>query len=639
MIRKNFNENNNIKAGIYIRVSTEDQAREGFSLPEQEKRLRKLCEENHIEIYRIYKDAGISAKKGNKRPAFKELLQDIKDKKCNTIVALKLDRVTRSIFDWENLMDFLSKNDAYIVCANDEVDTTNANGKLLTRLLISVSQNEIERTSERTKFGMAGAIKAGHIPGVTPLGYNIVDKKLIINPIDKEVIERIFNMYSHGKSHYTIRNILNEEKCLGKTNWQDSTIRRILENPVYKGDYISNKGKKNECYYEDVCPAIVSKELWDYCQEQEAKNSKNYIRKEDYYFLQKLKCPKCGRILGGKATKKKNGKSYYYYQCHDCKNHLNEIDIEKQIIDLLNNIVEYDAVVNNFFLPLLKNKINNPEKDYERELKNQQLKKERIRKAYINGSFEYEVFEEENKIVNNNIKELERKILENSQLNTLTFNEEDILVYRDLDYLNSLRYPELYDEFIKSWEKLDRVSRQNIIMHYIDNIELEQHGKTVFVKNVNFRNTFLKDFNNLFSKGYLDWKVENELFGSTRYSNYMDEEHINNHLNKLREYYDVSMTYGRFNQNTNNMIFDFNPFYEVIRIFPVENDFTKEEVKMGILSIHEIKVYTREKLEQDMYDEFMSFELLSNNKNAKLEDIVEAIEDGIEYCYQKKTKI
>lgn len=160
MIRKNFDENSNIKAGIYIRVSTEDQAREGFSLPEQEKRLRELCEENHIEIYRIYKDAGISAKKENKRPAFEELLQDIKDKKCNTIVALKLDKVTRSIFDWENLMEFLNKNDAYIVCANDEVDTTNANGKLLTRLLISVSQNEIERTSERIKFGMSDAIKA-----------------------------------------------------------------------------------------------------------------------------------------------------------------------------------------------------------------------------------------------------------------------------------------------------------------------------------------------------------------------------------------------------------------------------------------------------------------------------------------------
>ena len=65
MIRKNFDENSNIKAGIYIRVSTEDQAREGFSLPEQEKRLRELCEENHIEIYRIYKDAEIKLSKSH----------------------------------------------------------------------------------------------------------------------------------------------------------------------------------------------------------------------------------------------------------------------------------------------------------------------------------------------------------------------------------------------------------------------------------------------------------------------------------------------------------------------------------------------------------------------------------------------
>ena len=69
-------------AGLYIRVSTEDQAREGFSLPEQEKRLRAMCEYKGYEIYKVYKDAGISAKTGNKRPAFEELLQDIKDNQC-----------------------------------------------------------------------------------------------------------------------------------------------------------------------------------------------------------------------------------------------------------------------------------------------------------------------------------------------------------------------------------------------------------------------------------------------------------------------------------------------------------------------------------------------------------------------------
>ena len=98
-------------AGLYIRVSTEDQAREGFSLPEQEKRLRAMCEYKGYEIFKVYKDAGISAKTGNTRPTFEELLQDIRDKKCNTIVVLKLDRLTRSVFDWEKIIRFLEEND------------------------------------------------------------------------------------------------------------------------------------------------------------------------------------------------------------------------------------------------------------------------------------------------------------------------------------------------------------------------------------------------------------------------------------------------------------------------------------------------------------------------------------------------
>ena len=77
-------------AGLYIRVSTEDQACEGCSLPEQEKRLRTMCEYKGYEIYKLYKDAGISAKTGNYRPAFEELLQDIKNKKCNTICCIKI---------------------------------------------------------------------------------------------------------------------------------------------------------------------------------------------------------------------------------------------------------------------------------------------------------------------------------------------------------------------------------------------------------------------------------------------------------------------------------------------------------------------------------------------------------------------
>ena len=126
-------------AGVYLRVSTEDQAREGFSLSEQKERLEAMCKFKGYQIYKFYEDAGISAKNMKDRPAFNELLEDIKSKKVNTIVALKLDRVTRSIYDWEFIMKFLEENETYIDCANDEVNTTTANGKMISRLLMSVS--------------------------------------------------------------------------------------------------------------------------------------------------------------------------------------------------------------------------------------------------------------------------------------------------------------------------------------------------------------------------------------------------------------------------------------------------------------------------------------------------------------------
>ena len=204
-------------AGLYIRVSTEDQAREGFSLPEQEKRLRAMCEFKGYEVYKVYEDAGISAKTGNKRPAFDELLQDIKDKKCNTIVVLKLDRLTRSVADWEKILTFLEENDAFLDCANDDINTTNANGKMISRILTSVSQQEIERTSERTKFGMVGAIQAGHIPNHTPLGFKRDNKKLVPDPMTKDIVIRMYDLYLEGKSYQAIANIYNKEQILGKT--------------------------------------------------------------------------------------------------------------------------------------------------------------------------------------------------------------------------------------------------------------------------------------------------------------------------------------------------------------------------------------------------------------------------------------
>lgn len=114
-------------AGIYIRVSTEDQAREGFSLGEQEEKLKQLCEYKDYKIYKVYKDAGISAKDMEHRPVFQQMLEDMRADKINYIIAYKLDRVTRSVRDLEVLISDLETHHCYLVCDRDDVNTSTAN--------------------------------------------------------------------------------------------------------------------------------------------------------------------------------------------------------------------------------------------------------------------------------------------------------------------------------------------------------------------------------------------------------------------------------------------------------------------------------------------------------------------------------
>ena len=285
-------------AGIYIRVSTEDQAREGFSLGEQEEKLRQLCKYKDFEIFKVYKDAGISAKNMKDRPAFQQMLEDMKAGKLNYIVAYKLDRVTRSVRDLEVLISTLEQYHCYLICDRDDVNTSTANGRFFVRMLTVLSQLEIEIVSERTKFGLNGAIKAGHIPGKVPLGYyRDTDKTLKVDVTTKDIVLRIFELYLEGKSYQTISNILNAEKILSPNNkkWCDSTIDRIINNKIYMGDYERYKydtNKETELFV-DVVPPIITRAMWEEVQKQKEKNQRSYCRNRIYIFFQKLVCPTC----------------------------------------------------------------------------------------------------------------------------------------------------------------------------------------------------------------------------------------------------------------------------------------------------------------------------------------------------------
>ena len=585
------------KCGLYMRVSTDDQAKEGFSLPEQKERLEAFCKFKNYEIIDYYEDAGISAKTGNHRPEFERLKKDIKSKKINTIVALKLDRITRSIYDWENLITFLDENDAYLDCANDEINTTTANGKMISRLLMSVSQNEIERTSERTKVGMAGAIKSGHIPHKAPLGYKHEDKKLVIDYSTKDIVVRIFDLYYNGYSYQKISNLFNEEKVLGKDNWRDSTIVGIIENEIYKGDFIHGKKTKHPTYYEDVVEPIISKEMWSDCQVQKKKNSRSYKRTLTYLYLQKLKCPKCNRILGGKATTKKNGNAYFYYYCHDCKIQFKENLITDYFSQFIDELTEYDSVVNQFFLPMIKQKFDEPKEQLEKEINEQNNKLERIKKAYINGAFELKEYNEEKKIIENAIAELETQLNNTDCAEELRFTPKDILLKRDIDYINKLKLNKEYRERTKIWKDYTREEQSELIMKYVDDIELALIGNLVAVKQINFRDSICRPCQELYEKGYIDTtkpSLFGNVLGNVRFSNYLPEKEVSEIIMRLRQYYDVHYTEATY--YVQDQVFYFN-FKEdnsaIVRVFPLKDyykldpDNKMETYEFGILYINE----------------------------------------------------
>ncbi len=585
------------KCGLYMRVSTEDQAREGFSLPEQRERLEAFCKFKDYEIVDYYEDAGISAKTGNHRPEFERLKNDIKAKKINTIVALKLDRITRSIYDWENLMTFLDENGAYLDCVNDEINTTSANGKMISRLLMSVSQNEIERTSERTKIGLAGAIKSGHIPHIAPLGYKHEDKKLVIDYSTKDIVVRIFDLYYNGYSYQKISNLFNDEKVLGKENWRDSTIVNILENEICKGDFVHGKRTKHPTYYENVVEPIVSKEMWEDCQVQKKKNSRSYKRTLTYLYLQKLKCPKCGRILGGKATTKKNGNTYFYYYCNDCKIEFKEKVINDYFSQFIDELTEYDSVVNQFFLPMIKQKFDEPKEQLEKEIKEQKNKLERIKKAYINGVFELKEYNEEKKIVEKSISELESKLDTTDCVEELRFTPKDILLKRDIDFINKIKLDKEYQERTKTWKDYTRQEQAELIMKYVDDIELELISNDISVKQINFRESICKPCQELFDNGYIDTTkpaIFGNVLGNIRFSNYLPEKEVSEIIMRLKQYYDVSYTEATY--YVDKQVFYFN-FVEdnsaIVRVFPLKDyykldpDNKMETYEFGIIYIRE----------------------------------------------------
>lgn len=575
-------------AGIYIRVSTFDQAREGFSLREQEERLKEFCKFKRYNIYKVYQDAGISAK-NDKRPAYQEMIEDVKKGNINVIVALKLDRLTRSVYDIEKLMKFVNDYECDIDCMADESNTTTSNGRMVMRIMTSVSQNEIEKCSERTKFGMAGAIKNGHIPNRTGLGFKRENKKLVPDPLTKDIIVRIFDLYLEGKSHQAIANIYNKEKVLGKTNWYDSTIQKILSNELYKGDYVNGKRTKHPTYYENVIEPIVSKEKWESCQYQKLRNARHYERTAAYLFTNKLKCSKCGNFLGGHATTKTNGKKYYYYKCNTCKTYFNEIDIEKELKVFMLELAKQDDLINNYYTPFIKSKLEDKTEDYKKEIKELDKQLDRIKTAYIKGVVKLEDFDKEIEHIGYQKSDLEKRQKEQKQYDNLSFTLNDLLIIQDMQEIEFYTNPDV----LNNWSNKSKEDKQKIVGKYIDNITIEKKNNKFEISNIEFRKNYLEDmiynhykFNTpcnvyMYEDEYgIPLKLNHELKTMKEAENYFKrlEKYVGDY--KLNYYIsEIDEKENRFNYTRNNDV------EKIIRLIGIGDKRKKDDFKLGVITL------------------------------------------------------
>ena len=233
---------------------------------------------------------------------------------------------------------------------------------------------------------------------------------------------------------------------------------------------------------------------WNSCQTQKLRNARHYERTATYLFTNKLRCSKCGNFLGGSATtKKKSGKKYYYYKCEHCKTNFKEKDIEQYLISTLFTITKFDELINDYYTPFIKSKLNNKQIDYEKEIKDYDKQLDRIKTAYIKGVVKLDDFDKEIKHIEYQKEVLTKKYQEQKQYENLNFTIDNLLILQDKQDMDFYINPKsFYDNVLKIMNN-DRESKQRLLVTYIDNIEVAKVKNELIINKINFRESFLKD--------------------------------------------------------------------------------------------------------------------------------------------------
>lgn len=336
-------------AAIYARVSTTEQADEGYSIDEQIRVLREYCKREGYIIFDEYVDRGISGKSIKGRPAIRQLLQDADEKKFDLVLVWKMNRLARNSVDLMNMVEVFNRKNIVFRSYTENYETETPAGKLQFQMLAAIAEYERNNIAENVKMGMLARAKEGKWNGGHVLGYDVVEieganKKrkntgLVINEREASIIRKIFHLYTTGNGYKSIANQINKagyRTKLGKT-FSLNAIKTIVTNPVYAG-YIRynvrrdwNEKRRNHINPKPIIvkgehQSIISEEVWRIAQEvYKTRTCKpNRVHDGEFPLTGIMRCPKCnaGMVIGRTTNKLKDGikKVLEYYVCGAWKN-------------------------------------------------------------------------------------------------------------------------------------------------------------------------------------------------------------------------------------------------------------------------------------------------------------------------------
>jgi site-specific DNA recombinase len=250
-----------VRVAIYTRVSTEDQAKEGFSLAAQEERLRAYCRARGWEVTGFFQDDGYSGRT-TRRPAYEDMMAQRES--WDTVLVLKMDRIHRNSRHFMEMMEELGEAGKDFVSATESLDTTTAMGRFVMDIIQRIAQLESEQIGERVYIGMSQKAKTG--PGVlgfpAPLGYDVIEGNLRVNDREAPVVRDIFERARAGQTMDEISKELNGLGLQTKRGrpWTAGKVYRILHNPVYAGhlrwDHLERKAE-----HEPIVPVEMFNEV------------------------------------------------------------------------------------------------------------------------------------------------------------------------------------------------------------------------------------------------------------------------------------------------------------------------------------------------------------------------------------------